>query len=125
MLMKSMSYDVPSVEELMKSSFANFITFSANDCGYSENIKDLVVNCVCQLFLKEKAAASKEDSPAWQEVMHAPLADKYWKAAITVVKTFKAMNAWEVVDHTKDMNVLQSTWAFKLKHFPDGLIKKL
>ena len=34
------------------------------------------------------------------------------------------MNAWKVVDHTKDMNVLQSTWAFKLKHFPDGFIKK-
>ena len=34
------------------------------------------------------------------------------------------MNAWKVVDHTKDKNVLWSTWAFKLKHFIDGLIKK-
>ena len=34
------------------------------------------------------------------------------------------MDAWEVADHNEDTNVLQSSWAFKLKHFPDGLIKK-
>ena len=33
------------------------------------------------------------------------------------------MNAWEVVDHTEEMNVLQSTWAFKVKRFPDELIE--
>ena len=34
------------------------------------------------------------------------------------------MNAWTVTDRTPDMNVLPSTWAFKCKRFPDGLIKK-
>ena len=34
------------------------------------------------------------------------------------------MNAFEVVDHTKDLNVLQSIWAFNLKHVPDRLINK-
>ena len=49
-------------------------------------------------------------------------ADKYQKPAITGVKTLKAMNAWEVVDCTKDMNIFQSTWVLKMKHFLDGLI---
>ena len=55
--------------------------------------------------------------------MHGPFADAYWKASIIVIETLEAMNAWKVIDHTEDMNVLQSTWAFKQKHYPDGLIK--
>ena len=34
------------------------------------------------------------------------------------------MHAWEVVEQKSEMNVLKSTWAFKLKRYPDGLIKK-
>ena len=34
------------------------------------------------------------------------------------------MNAWDVVDRKDDMNVIKLTWAFKLKRYPDGLIKK-
>ena len=34
------------------------------------------------------------------------------------------MDAWEVVDRTPDMNVIDSIWAFRLKRFPDGMIKK-
>ena len=34
------------------------------------------------------------------------------------------MGAWDVVDREDDMNVIQSTWAFKLKRYPDGLVKK-
>jgi hypothetical protein len=33
--------------------------------------------------------------------------------------------AWEVVDREPWMNVLPSTWAFKCKRYPDGLVKKL
>ena len=34
------------------------------------------------------------------------------------------MNSWEVVDREGYMNFLKSTWAFKLKRYPDGFIKK-
>ena len=34
------------------------------------------------------------------------------------------MNAWEVVDCENDMNSIKSIWAFKLKRYPDKLIKK-
>ena len=34
------------------------------------------------------------------------------------------MSAWKVVDREDDMNVIWSTWAFKLNLYPYGLIKK-
>ncbi|KAL7519688.1 hypothetical protein ACHAWF_000950 [Thalassiosira exigua] len=42
----------------------------------------------------------------------------------TEIATLEGMESWEVVDRTDDMNVLPSTWAFKIKRYPDGLIKK-
>ena len=111
--MNSMSFDVPSVVECMKRPLAKFIIFSAKDCGYSGSAEDLIVNWV---HPKTIQLGGKHVSP---------FADEYWKAAITKVETLEAMNAWEVVDHTEDMNVLWSTWSFKLKRFSDGLLKKL
>ena len=108
----------------MKSSLAKFITFSANDCHYSGSTKYLIVNWVHPLFLKAKEAASKEDNPIRCQAMYGPFANEYWKAAVTDVETLEAMNAYIVVDCNEDMNVLQSTWAFKLKFLCDGLLKK-
>ena len=72
------------------------------------------MNWVYPLFLKATVAASKETNPTWWEAIHGPFADKYCKAVITEVESLEAMNAWEVVDHTKNSNVLLSTLAFKL-----------
>jgi hypothetical protein len=36
----------------------------------------------------------------------------------------KDFNCWSLVERTPDMNVLPSTWAFKIKRFPDGSVKK-
>ena len=77
MSMNFTSFDFPSLEELKKSPLAQFITFSANDCGYSGSTKDLIVNWVHPLFLRAKAAASKEDNPTWWGAMHGPFADEY------------------------------------------------
>ena len=60
--MSSMSFDVPSVEELMKSPLDKCITFSANDCCYNGSAKDLIMNWVHPIFLKAKVVASKEDN---------------------------------------------------------------
>ena len=51
-------------------------------------------------------------------------ADEYWKAAVTEIETLENMNAWDVIDRPVDKNVLGGTWAFKVKRFLDGLIKK-
>ena len=113
-----------SVETLMNSSLAPFIELAANDCGYKGSLKDLICNWVHPLFLKAKSAASSEDNPNWWQAMNGPFADEFWKAAITELETLEGMDAWEIVDQTEDTNIIDSTWAFKLKRYPDGLIKK-
>jgi hypothetical protein len=42
------------------------------------------------------------------------------------IATLEALGAWEVLEYDSETmpNVIQSTWAFKCKHFPDGLIEK-
>ena len=107
MTMTAMVFDVPTVEELMKSPLAKFIT-SENDCGYGGNTKDLVVNWFHQLLLKPKTTASKEDNPTWWEAMCGPFADEYWEAAVTEIDTQEAMDAWGVAGLTEERNALKS-----------------
>ena len=115
---------LPSVEDILASPLSHFITFAANSCGYKGSAQELMVNWVHPFFLKAKSAASKEDNPTWWEAMKGPFADEYWKAACKEIQTLEDMNAWDVVDRPDGKNVIESTWAFKLKQFPDGLVKK-
>ena len=116
--------DTLTVEHLMNSSLAPFIELAANDCGYEGSVKELICNWVHPLFLKAKSAASKEDNPNWWQAMNGPFADDFWKAAVTEIETLEGMGAWDIVDRQPEMNVIDSTWAFKLKRYPDGLVKK-
>ncbi len=50
--------------------------------------------------------------------------DEYWKAMKLEIATLEAIDAWAVIDRL-DHHVIASTWAFKCKRYPDGLIKKL
>ena len=56
--------------------------------------------------------------------MNGPFKEEYWKAACKEIETLVEMEAWEVINRKEGMNVIDSIWAFKLKRFPDGLIKK-
>jgi hypothetical protein len=49
----------------------------------------------------------------------------HWKAMEIELETLISKNEWVVVKRTPDMKVLPSTWAFKCKRFPDGLVQKL
>ena len=72
------------------------------------------------------AKANAEDNPRWNEAMNGPNAEGFWDAMCKEVTTLTDQkDAWEVVSREAWMNVLPSTWAFKCKRFPDGLIKKL
>ena len=57
--------------------------------------------------------------------MNGPFKKEYWKAALKEIATLETMDAWEVVDRDdENMHVIDSIWAFKLKRFPDGMVKK-
>jgi hypothetical protein len=76
--------------------------------------------------LAQATKANNEDNPNWNEAMNGPNSEGFWEAMATEINTlFNKMGAWDVVDREGWMNVLPSTWAFKCKRFPDGLIKKL
>jgi hypothetical protein len=61
--------------------------------------------------------ASKEDNPSWKQGMNGPLKQEYLQAAVKEIETLEAMDAWAP-------NVIDSIWAFKLKQFPNGMMKK-
>ena len=114
----------PSIEDILRSPLGKFIKFAAQENEYDGTTRDLIVKWVHPLFLKAKSAASKEDNPNFWQAMNGPFADEFHKAAVKELETLESMDAWDIVDETPDMNVIDSTWAFKIKRFPDGLIKK-
>jgi hypothetical protein len=116
--------EIPTVEGLMACPLSKFIHFAANDCGYKGTRCELNANWVHPLFLKAKSEASKEDNPSWKQATNGPFKEEYWRAAVKELETLKAMDAWEVVDRSKAENVIDSIWAFKLKRFPNGMVKK-
>ncbi len=76
------------------------------------------------LFLRAHLAASKLDNPGWRKATRGKFADDYWKATELEIFTLESIEAWTIVDREHDMNAINSTWAFKCKRYPDGLIKR-
>ena len=115
-----------TVADLMESPLARYITLAANDCGYSGTAEELIVSYVHPLFLKAHSAASREDNPSWKQATQGKFADEYWKAMELEIATLEALDAWEVKEYDPSTmkNVIKSTWAFKCKRYPDGLVKK-
>jgi hypothetical protein len=64
-------------------------------------------------------------SPSFDTAIRGPFQDQWWKAMydelVTIMVNF---DCWDYVKWTPDMNILPSTWAFKLKRYPDGHVKK-
>jgi hypothetical protein len=69
--------------------------------------------------------ANVSDNPNFNQATNGPDADGYWEAMDTEMDTLQNKMSWEVVQRTPGMKVLDSTWAFKCKRFPDGSVRKL
>jgi len=123
-LLMQMELKVPSVEELMASPLAKFIHLAVDNTKYSGSTKELIANYVHPLFLKAKAQASSEDNPNWNQAMYGDAAEEYWDACKVEIATLEKMESWEVVDIPEGKHILGSTWAFRLKRYPDGRPKK-
>jgi hypothetical protein len=66
-----------------------------------------------------------EFNPTSEQAMNGPLKAGYMEAARKEIKTLEEMGCWEEVDRKPWTNVLPSTWAFKKKVLPSGLVCKL
>ena len=69
--------------------------------------------------------ANSADTPTYEEAMNGPDAEGFLEACRKELTTLINMKVWDVVKRQKWMNVLPSSWAFKVKRFPDGTIRKL
>ena len=88
--------------------------YCSNDVDFGDSIVTEVVT----------RRANKQDNPNCWLAMNGPFREEYWTAACKEIETIEGMDAWDIVDHSEDMNVVNSIWTFKLKYFPDGMIKK-
>ena len=68
------------------------------------------------------ARASAEDNPRFDEAMRGPNAEGFWQASAKEITTLQKINTWTQVPREAGMNVIKSTWAFKIKIFPDTWI---
>jgi hypothetical protein len=76
-------------------------------------------------ILQAKMRKSDPDNPTWTQAMNSPEADKWWQACEVEMNTLENdLKAWKLVKRLPGMNVIPSTWAFKLKRYPDGTVKK-
>ena len=73
------------------------------------------------------SASSKynKDNPSFDTATCGPFQAQFWKAMYNELTTLiQEFDCWDYVPRTPDMNVLPSTWAFKIKLYPDGRVKK-
>jgi hypothetical protein len=66
-----------------------------------------------------------KDYLSFDTATHGPFQAQFWKAMYDELTTLVCkFGCWDYVPHTPDMNVLPSTWVFKIKRYPDGCVKK-
>ncbi|MGH7954829.1 MAG: reverse transcriptase domain-containing protein, partial [Gloeomargaritales cyanobacterium] len=73
------------------------------------------------------AYASKptsEDNPRYHEAMVGPHKEEFCEAMRKEIDELTKQRTWEVVDRPKNKTVLPGTWAFKIKRYPDGRVRK-
>jgi hypothetical protein len=69
------------------------------------------------------AAANDADNPTWAEAMISPNTQGFCNVMDKEIKMLKQdKDAWDVVKREPWINVLPSTWAFKVKRLPDGTV---
>jgi hypothetical protein len=69
--------------------------------------------------------ANAEDNPTWNQEMGGVDAEGYWQACIKEYDVLIKKKVWVEVKRESWMTVIPSTWAFRCKQFPNGLVRKL
>jgi hypothetical protein len=78
-------------------------------------------------LLAARSSASKhnKDNPSWDTATKGPFQAEFWEAMRVEFNTLmNEFKCWDLVPRLPHMSILPSTWAFKIKWFPDGTVKK-
>ncbi len=71
-----------------------------------------------------KTSKYNEDNPFFDTATRGPFQAQFWQAMRTEFNTLtQDFDCWEYVSNP-GKDILPSTWAFKIKHYPDGRVKK-
>ena len=98
----------------------NFVLDSWESDGYYFNeISDPRL-----LAARTKTSKYNEDNPSFDTATRGPFQEEFWQAMRVELNTLiNEFDCWEYVPNPGS-NVLPSTWAFKIKRYPDGRVKK-
>ncbi len=73
---------------------------------------------------RAKASKYNEDNPSFDMAIRGSFQDKFWQAMRVELNTLiNDFDCWEYFPNP-GKDVLPSTWAFKIKCYPDGWVKK-
>jgi hypothetical protein len=74
---------------------------------------------------KTSKAKETDDTPLFDTAIRSPFQAQWWKVMYDELVTIMIdFDCWYYVKRSPDMNVFPSTWAFKIKRYPDGRVKK-
>jgi len=73
------------------------------------------------------AKANSDDTPNFHQALNGPDSQGFYEAMEKEIEQLESMDPWEIVpiEKAKGHNILDSTWAFKRKRYPDGRVRKL
>ncbi len=72
-----------------------------------------------------KTSKYNNDNPSFDMAIRGPFQAEYYDTMRTELSTIKDdFHCWDLVPRLPGMHVLPSTWAFKVKRYPDGSVKK-
>ena len=76
-------------------------------------------------ILSAISAKNDPDAPTFNQAINSSNAEQWWDAMEVEMNTLEVdLAAWQLVRREPWMNVLCSKWAFRVKRFPNGLVKK-
>ena len=73
-----------------------------------------------------KVQTHNSDTPTYKDILRLPKEErKLWDASmVKELKRLKDLGSFKMVARPRGANILASTWAFRKKRYPDGLLKK-
>ena len=73
-----------------------------------------------------KIQAHDADNPTYSDILRCEDEErKLWEAAmITELKSLRDLGLFKMVSRPRGPNILQSTWSFRKKRYPDGQLEK-
>ena len=72
--------------------------------------------------------ANNDDTPNFYQAMNGPDSEGFYRAMCDEMETLEKLEPWDIIpdiEVPEGVNILDSTWVFKRKRYPDGSVRKL